>query len=174
MMNILAGILLMVTCGVGTLLAAVGLPGLWLIVLGAIGLEWWKPELLGMGVILAVTALALAAEVAELVAGSVGAKKAGGSPRAGVGAIVGGIVGGIVGTVLIPIPVIGTILGAALGAAGLAAAMQHSHAENRGLEHTFKVGTGAFVGRLAATAIKAAFGVVMSIVVLLGLVLEGW
>lgn len=169
-MAILASILLCLACLACAILAAAGLPGIWLMGLFAILVRLWRPELVEWWVIFAVLGLALTAEVLEFVAGAVGAKRGGGSSRAAVGALVGGVVGAIMGTVLIPIPLVGTILGSALGSGLLAVAMELTlrptlESAPRGPGHMGRVGSAAFIGRLVATVIKSVFAVVAAVLI---------
>lgn len=172
-MAILAGIILGVGCVIGVAITVLGLPGTWLMVLGALAIEAWRPELLSWGAIIAAACLALAAELAELAAGAVGAKKAGGSKRAAIGAIGGGIVGGIIGTFALPIPIVGTVLGAAIGSGATAAIMELS-IEGKTAAHIRRVGIGAFVGRLVATVLKSAFAVMIAAVLVASVCISGW
>ncbi|MBL8745982.1 MAG: DUF456 family protein [Phycisphaerae bacterium] len=172
-MTALAGTILTLCCLVGVALAVLGLPGTWLMVLAALGIEAWKPELLSWGAIIAAASMAAVAEIADFAAGAVGAKKAGGGKRSAVGAIIGGVVGGIIGTVALPIPVIGTVLGAAIGS-GLAAAAMELSIEGRTTNHIRRVGWGAFIGRLVATVLKTAFAVMIASVLVASLCFAGW
>lgn len=171
--TILAGIILGLACLLGVALTILSLPGTWLMVLAALGVEAWRPELLSWHAIIAAAILALAAEIAEMLAGAVGAKKAGGSKRAALAAIVGGILGGLVGTVLIPIPIVGTVLGAALGS-GLAAAALELTLDGKTAAHIRNVGVGAFIGRLIATVVKTMFAMSIAAVLVASASLTGW
>jgi uncharacterized protein YqgC (DUF456 family) len=169
----LAGIILSLGCLIGVALTVLGLPGTWLMVLGALGIEAWRPELLSWSAIITAAVMALLAEVAELAAGAVGAKKAGGSKRAAMGAIVGGVLGGIVGTFVLPIPIVGTVLGAAIGS-GAAAAVLELSVDGRTMEQIRRVGWGAFFGRLVATVLKTAFAVMIATVLVASVCVGGW
>src|SRR3954451_5542486 len=95
------------------------LPGLWLMA-GSYGLYGWLTgwnHYVGWPSFGAMVALATIAEVVELVAGGAGAKKAGASKRAMIGAGGGALLGAIFLTALIPIPIVGTVVGVCLGAA---------------------------------------------------------
>ncbi len=146
------------------LLVVLGLPGNWLIVATTVAVAWWRWDvdagagqpMFSQSVLIIIAALALAGEVFEVVAGSVGAKKAGGTHRGAVGALLGAIVGGILGTIFIPIPVLGTVIGtcggAAIGAWGLEL---HS---GREMGAALKSGAGAGIGRFAGTIGKVMIG----------------
>lgn len=139
------------------------LPGTWLMVLLALGLNlsmpsnpfsWW---MIGVAFV-----LACLGEVLELVASGAGAKAKGASKRSIVASVVGGVIGAIVGTIVLPI--IGTIIGSALGAGVGAIVFEFTIADRRDLKHLRGIGTGAFTGRLLATVLKALVALVMAIV----------
>lgn len=144
----------------GVVATLLTLPGLWLIVAVGAAVDLWRPETYGLGTLLAAVAMGLTAEIAELVAAGVGAKKAGGSRRSAVASIVGAIVGAIVGTPVMPI--VGTILGAAVGAGAGAMLLERTKPE-RTWADAGRVGQGAAVGRLIATVIKAGFTIAVAI-----------
>jgi len=174
----LAASLLTIVCLVGVALTLLSLPGIWLMALAALLVEWWQPEALSWGAIIACVVIALVGELLEFIAGAIGAAKAGGSKRAATGAIVGGIVGGIAGTVLIPIPLVGTILGGAIGSGLLALAMEmtvklKSDGTEKARGHHRRVATGAFVGRLAATVLKGACAVAAALVLIVSAFVPG-
>ncbi|HVZ94661.1 MAG TPA: DUF456 family protein [Phycisphaerales bacterium] len=154
-----AASLLVCVCLLGTALTIVGLPGIWIMIAAAAGMELWQPGTFSLWTIGATVLLAILAEVAELLSGAAGAKQAGASKRAIVGATIGGIIGGIAGTFVIPI--IGTIIGGAIGAAIGASALEMTIAESDRTK-LIAVGTGAFKGRLVATIVKGGFAVVVA------------
>lgn len=158
-------LLLLALCVVGLVINILGLPGLWLIVASAIAYAWATDLVhLGMWGVISLFGLALLAELVEFLAGSAGAKAAGGSKRGMAGAVVGGLVGGIVGTAVIPIPVIGTIVGAVVGSFVGAAIVEYGI--GRTAEHSFRVGIGAAKGRFWGIVSKTAIGLVMTVVVI--------
>ncbi len=173
-MNITAGVILGIVCTLGVLLTLLGLPGTWIMLLAALGIELWRPELLGNGVLITSAVLCVLAEVVEFAAGAVGAKRAGGSKRAAVGAVIGGLVGGLVGTVVILIPIVGTLLGASLGAGIGAAAMELTIEHRRNADAAGKVAAGAFVGRLLATVFKTMFAVTIAALLVAAVCIPGW
>ncbi len=155
----------------GWVLNLFNLPGNWLIVASAAFFAWWAgPESgfqLTWTMVAVVTGLAVLGEILEFVAGAAGTQKAGGSRRAAVMSIVGSMVGAIVGAgVGLPIPVVGSIVGAILfgGAGAMAGAMLGESWKGRALVESWRVGQGAFWGRLLGTAAKAAVGTVMAII----------
>ena len=157
----------------GLALNVLGLPGLWLMVVGHVGYGWWTGWGLHVGwaSVLWLTGLAAGAEIFEFVAGAAGSKSAGGGKRSMVGAIVGGLVGALAFTPLIPVPVVGTVVGAVVGA-GLGASALEFTAGRRdpahaGLAHWRRlgqVGVGAAKGRLWGIVGKTAFGLAMLVV----------
>jgi uncharacterized protein YqgC (DUF456 family) len=86
-----------------------GMPGIWLMVLAAVIVEWLQPEvsMFSPSTLYVSAGLALLAEILEFLMGAAGARQAGGSKRGAALAIVGGVIGAILGTAL-PIPVLGT------------------------------------------------------------------
>ncbi len=174
----LAASLLTIVCLLGVALTVLSLPGIWLMVLGALFVEWWQPAALSWGAIVACVLIAIVGEVLEFIASAIGAAKAGGSKRAATGALVGGLIGGIVGTVLIPIPILGTILGGAIGAGLLALALELSLKSRADGSpklpgHHRRVATGAFVGRLMATVLKGACAVAAALVLIVSAFVPG-
>lgn len=133
------------------------LPGLWLMLLAAVMVQAFIDPGMFAWTTLGISAgITIAAEIAELAAGAVGAKSQGASKRAVWGAVVGGVVGAIGATFLIPIPIIGTLIGAALGS-GIAAAGMELTLPGRSGEQAARVATGAAAGRLAASVLKLGF-----------------
>ena len=148
----------------GWSLNLLGLPGLWLILLGHVVYAWatgWD-HYTGWPAVIALFILAVAAEVIEFIAGAAGSKSAGGTKRGMAGAIIGGLAGGIVGSVLIPIPIVGTIFGAVAGSfAGATAIEKLVHPDSR---RALRIGYGAAKGRLLGIIIKSGVGLVMAMV----------
>lgn len=147
----------------GLLLIPFGLPGTWLQVLGLVGFAALTDfRLVGAVPIVAVLVLAAAGEVIEFMLGGRYARKYGGSKRAAWGAILGGLVGAFVG---VPVFLIGSVIGAFIGAFAGAALMELTRSPDH--RAALRVGWGAFVGRLVATAAKSAIGVAIAAVALL-------
>lgn len=158
----------------GVVLTLLQLPGNWLIVLATGLAAWWGwdqdpgARLVGWTTLVVVLSLALAAELAELALGAVAAKKAGGTRRGAVYAIVGGMVGAIIGSMVIPILIVGTVVGAAAGSA--VGSFAGDRAAGSDVKQAARAARGAAVGRLSATAVKAAAGVVLWCAAAIGLV----
>ena len=152
----------------GLFLVPFGLPGTWVQV-AALGIYGWTTGFATIGwptVILAI-ALAAAGEVIEFTLGGKYARKYGGSRRAGWGAILGGLVGAFVG---LPVPIVGSVIGAFVGAFAGAAAMELTLTKdwrNPDMGSAVRVGWGAFVGRLVATAAKSAVAVAIAALALI-------
>ena len=142
------------------------LPGTWLMVLLAAGVEWWNPGeyMFGWPVLYAAAGLALLGEVFEFLFSAAGTRQAGGSKRAAAIAIGGGVIGAVLGTAL-PVPVAGTLIGASVGA--FAGSLLGDLWAGRPLFRSIDAGRGAAVGRFFGTVAKLAIGAVM--VVILGL-----
>lgn len=146
-----------------------GLPGTWLMLGLAVGVEvadnffhaGAETVTFGWGTLVAAGLLAGLGELVETGAGAAGTRLGGGSARGMLGAIVGGLVGAIVCTPLIPIPVLGTLIGALLGTFigawwGEAGAIRSDDPAA-----TFKAASGAALGRLAGTLGKLLVAVVV-------------
>jgi len=153
---------LMVACFlVGLALVALGLPGLWLMVLAVIANGALTDfQRIGLVTIVVVVALAVIAEVIEAWLGFGMARRYGGSKRAGWGALLGGLVGAIVG---VPVPIIGSVIGAFIGSFAGAVIFEYSRSD---AGTAVRAGWGALVGRVAATAAKISVGVVIAVVAL--------
>jgi uncharacterized protein len=141
----------------------IGLPGLWIIVAEAIvfalvtsfaqGIGWWD--------LVALLALAGAAELLEFLLTMRGAEKSGGSRAAGWWAIAGGIVGAFALNWFVPVA--GALIGAFIGA--FAGAFLSAWASERDFDRALRVGAGAFRGRVGAVLVKETIGVAMAAVV---------
>jgi uncharacterized protein YqgC (DUF456 family) len=155
--------LLVLSQAAGLLLIPFGLPGTWLQVLGLVGFAGLTDfTVVGAVPIVAVLLLAVCGEVIEFVLGGRYARKYGGSRRAAWGAILGGLVGAFVG---VPIFLVGSVIGAFVGAFAGAALLELTRSPDA--RAAMRVGWGAFVGRLVATAAKSAIGVAIAAVSLL-------
>lgn len=158
MTHILALLLLGAGSVAGLVLVALGLPGLWLIVLAVCGAALLPGfHAFGAGTIGIVLVLAFLGELLELLVGYRLARRYGASKRAGWGALVGGLIGAFVG---VPIPLVGSVVGSLLGACVGAAVFEYSLAPERAL----RAGWGALLGRVAATSAKMAIGMAMAVV----------
>ena len=156
-----ASVLLVLGTGLlGLALIPLGLPGLWVIVLGILGFGWLTEfRTLGVGAIVTVLGLGLLGEAVEAYVGFRYAQRYGGSRRAGWGALVGGLIGAIVG---VPVPVIGSVIGGFLGAFLGAALFEYSKA--RRSEGAVRAGWGAVLGRAVAAGVKMGVAIVMVVI----------
>ena len=154
---------LMVACFlVGLALVALGLPGLWVMVLAVIANGALTDfQRIGLATIVTVVVLAVIGEVIEAWLGFGMARRYGGSKRAGWGALLGGVVGAFVG---VPVPVIGSVIGAFVGSFAGAVIFEYTKSAAAGV--AVRAGWGALLGRAAATAAKTAVGVVIAVVAL--------
>jgi uncharacterized protein YqgC (DUF456 family) len=152
-----ADLLVIAALAVGFVLIPIGLPGLWLMI-GAAGLHrlFAEGSELSVPILLVLVGIGLAAEAVEAVLGVL-------ATRWGMaGAFLGGIAGAIV--LSIPFPLAGTLLGAFAGAFAGALLLEWMH--TRTLRAALRAGAGAFLGRVAAVAFKAAAGVAIIALVL--------
>jgi uncharacterized protein YqgC (DUF456 family) len=156
----MATLLLALCCVVGLALIPLGLPGLWLMVLGVIGYGWMTSfQTIGVATIAIVVGLAVVGEVLEAWVGFGLARRYGGSSRAGWGALVGGIAGALIG---VPIPVVGSVIGAFVGSFAGAALFELTWSRTPGT--AVRAGWGAVLGRAAAAATKIGLGVVIAVI----------
>ena len=161
-MLIFAAITVILASILGVVLTIFMLPGIWFMLLVALGCKaFWMPELFSWWVLGAVLVIAIVAEVLEFATSAIGASRAGGSKSAAWAAIIGSIVGAILGTPIMPI--IGTIVGAVIGA-GLGAILVELGVHRKSLKDSAKVGGGAAAGRLAAVVIKGTLAVVAALI----------
>ncbi len=151
---------LAVICVAGVVLAALQLPGTWLILAAALAYDWyggwteigWK-WLVGLAVV------AVIAEVADTASAVLLARRAGGSRRASIGALVGGFAGMFVFTPIVPVPVVGTIVGGLLGC--FVGAWVGEMTVRDDMTASAKIGAFATLGRLVGLIAKtgAAFAI---------------
>ena len=151
-------VLLLAVLFVGLVLIPLGLPGLWVILLGVVGFGALTDfRGIGLGTLALVTVLAFVGEAIEWWIGFKYTQRYGGSRRAGWGALLGGLVGAFAG---IPIPILGSVIGSFLGSFAGAVIFEFSRAPDNAL----RTGWGALLGRLWATAAKTALGLVMAVI----------
>ena len=155
------GIGLLILCSLGgLLLVPLGLPGLWIMVLGILGFGWLTDfRSVGVWTIALVLVLAFVGEVLESWIGFRLARRYGASSRAGWGALIGGIAGAVVG---VPVPVIGSIIGGFVGS--FAGAVVLEYTTSRSADIALGAGWGALLGRAAAAAAKVGLGLVIAVV----------
>jgi uncharacterized protein len=146
----------------------VGLPGGWLMIMGAILLENFDVSLglgtttFGWGMIALSGGIQILSEVVEFAAGAMGAKYGGASKRGMWAALIGGIFGAILGTFLIPIPLFGSLFGSIGGSFGAAFIVEKNEIDN---STALKSATGAALGRTIGALSKV--GLSLAILVLL-------
>src|SRR6266567_6899871 len=159
-MNHTVAVVLLGVCSVaGLALVALGLPGLWLICAVVLGFGLLTGfHSIGFVTIGIMVALALLGELLELWLGFGLARRYGGSPRAGWGALLGGLVGAVVG---VPVPVVGSVIGGFVGSFAGAALLEYSRST---AATAVRAGWGAVLGRAAAAAVKIALGIVIAVV----------
>jgi uncharacterized protein YqgC (DUF456 family) len=151
-------LLLVLVLFVGLVLIPLGLPGLWVMLLGVIGYGALTDfRSLGLGTLVLMTALAFVGEAIEWWIGFKYTRKYGGSRRAGWGALIGGLLGAFAG---IPIPILGSVIGSFLGSFAGAAIFQYTKAPDGAV----RAGWGALLGRMWATAAKTSLGLAMAVI----------
>ena len=95
--------------------------------------------------------IALSGEIVDQFTGIYGAKKYGASRPGMFGAAIGGIVGAVLGTAVLP--VVGSILGVFIGCFALTFVFEYVFSR-RSADESRRAGTGAVLGKAAATAYK--------------------
>jgi len=144
----------------GLLMVPLGLPGLWVMMLGVLSYGWFTDfHTVGLWTTALVLALALLGELIETWLGFRFARKYGASKRAAWGALIGGLVGAVVG---VPVPVIGSVIGAFVGSFAGAAGFEYTMSARAGT--AVAAGWGAVLGRAAAAAAKIALGIVIGVI----------
>lgn len=135
-----------------------GLPGTWVMLAAGVGYSLLVPESISWFTLVAVTIIAVVAEVFEFTLAGQYARKYGGSRRASWGAIIGGTVGAFMG---VPVPLIGSIIGAFAGA--FVGALIAEYSRGSGAQASTRVATGALIGRAVASAMKVAAGLIIAV-----------
>ena len=133
------------------LLSLLGLPGMWLALVGLGAAEYWsEPRLYSTTTIVGCLCLAILGELWEFTASSRRAKRAGAGRRGSLGALVGGIVGAILGSFIMPI--IGTLIGGGLGALVMSAMLEKQG--GRSVSDAVRIGRAAAAGQMIGVAGK--------------------
>ncbi|MSR07018.1 MAG: DUF456 domain-containing protein [Gemmatimonadetes bacterium] len=160
-------ILLLTLCAIiGLLLVPLGLPGLWVMVIGLLGYGWLTDfRSVGVWTITIALALAFLGEIVESWLGFRFARRYGASNRAAWGALIGGLVGAVVG---VPVPVIGSVIGAFVGSFAGAAVFEYTYSMRA--DSAVAAGWGAMLGQAAAAAAKIALGVVIGVLSLVAVI----
>jgi hypothetical protein len=178
MITFFFALLLIVVLLIGWALTLFGMPGNWLMALATAVYAYLMPAesaaAIGWKVVVVLIILAAMGEIIELLAGSMGAARAGGSKRGAVLALLGSITGGIVGIFIgMPIPLVGPIFAALLFAAGgaMTGAIIGEIWAGRRLDASWQIGKAAFVGRLVGTLGKILIAAVMLALVVASLLL---
>lgn len=162
--------LLILVLVAGWCMTMLSMPGNWVMVGAVAFFAWLAPsdgpdiswQIVGVLVVLAILA-----ELLELAASALGAKRAGGSRRGAVLAIFGSMVGAIIGAMVgVPIPVIGSLVAAIVfaGAGALVGAMLGETWKGRTLAESWKVGQSAFWGRLLGALAKTGIATAMFVI----------
>jgi len=150
----------------------VGLPGTWLMVVGALVITlcnplWSDTPIWGWATIGVVLGLCVCGEILETAAAGLGAKAGGGTKRGMVGAILGSMIGAVVITFMLPIPLVGTLVGAIVGAFVGALLGELSHKEPFPAGDLAKSATGAAIGRVMGILGKAGIAAICFCVLLI-------
>jgi uncharacterized protein len=159
-MAIVYYLILLIILLAGLVLTVVTLPGTWLMLIAMLGyaLVTRSAGTVGWKTLIALLALATTAELIDIFASGAGAKKAGASRRAAIGAVIGGVLGAIFLSFILFFP-IGTIAGACIGCfvgAGVTELLVR-----RDVGQSVRVGYHAAKGRLFGIVVKIMFALVM-------------
>lgn len=179
MMTVVWAALLCLALAIGWLLTLLGMPGNWLMVAATALYAWLAPGdsrlAIGWPVVGIMAGLAALGEVIELVAGTLGVAKVGGSRRSAVLALLGSVIGGFTGIFVgLPVPIVGSLLAAVLfaGVGALIGAMLGESWKGRGLDASLQVGVAAFWGRLLGSLAKTLVASAMAGAALAALALD--
>jgi uncharacterized protein YqgC (DUF456 family) len=172
---IYVGLLLLILALIaGWCMTMLSMPGNWVIVAAAALDAWLMPSDtrfdIGWQVVAVLVGLAIVAELLEVAASALGAKRAGGSRRSAVLAIGLSIVGAFAGVSFgSVIPLIGNLVGAIVGAGlgALIGAMLGETWKGRTLAESWKVGHSAFWGRILGALAKIGIGTAMTVIALI-------
>lgn len=158
-----ADLLVFAALALGLVMIPFGLPGLWVMVGAAALHSLAGPDEMGIAFLAILAAMALLAEAVEALLGVLAAKRFGATGWGMWGAFLGGVAGAVL---LSPFfPGVGTLLGAFAGA--FAGAFLLEWKKSRTFRAGWRAGTGAFVGRVAAVAMKTAVGFAIVVLVVL-------
>ncbi len=158
-MDVLLAILLVLLAAGGVILAALQLPGTWIILAAGIGYDWYYDwQRIGWQGLAMLLGVAVVAEAVDTFASLVVAKRAGASRRASIGALLGGF-GGMF-FLSLPAPVVGTIAGGLIGC--FAGALVGEWTVRSDLSAGARVGLFATCGRLAGLLLKTAAAFAMA------------
>jgi uncharacterized protein YqgC (DUF456 family) len=157
-----ADLLVFAALAAGLVMIPLGLPGLWVMVGAAIlHRVAGRSDEMGVAFLALIAALALVAEIVEAVLGVAAARRYGASRWGMWGAFLGGIAGAIALSPILPLA--GTLFGAFVGAFVGAFALEWW--KSRAFRASWRAGLGAFVGRVAATAVKVAIGATITVLI---------
>ena len=157
-----AGAALLAICA--PLLSLLGLPGMWLALVGLGAAEYWtEPRLYSTVTIVGCLCLAVAGELWEFTASSARAKRAGAGRRGSLGALGGGIIGAILGSFVMPI--VGTLIGGGIGALVLSALLEKQG--GRSMKEAARIGRAAAAGQMIGVAGKMVTAIALATWILL-------
>ncbi|TWT52871.1 hypothetical protein Pla22_04990 [Rubripirellula amarantea] len=168
-------IALVLLCTVSWGLNLISLPGNWIAVALIALYAWLGPDegraQIGFVATGVAFGFAMLGEVIELVAGALGAQKAGASRRSTLFAMIGSMVGAIGGAFVgIPVPVIGPVIAAILfgGLGATAGAMYGEWSDGRSWRESWTIGHAAFWGRTFGALGKIMAGLAIIVITVVG------
>lgn len=163
----LAWVAVWMLCAFGLLLSAVGISGMWLVVvaaavavpLGGPGFpSWWTVGMFAVA--------AAVVDGCEWFASHVGVRRRGGSRLAGLAAMAGGLVGMVAGSFIVP--VIGSLLGMMAGSFGFAYAVERRRL--RAASPASQIATGALLAVVFVLFLKVTVTLVLAVWLVAGVV----
>jgi uncharacterized protein YqgC (DUF456 family) len=158
--DILLLVLLHVAVLAGMAAIVLGLSGNFILLGLALLVAWLGKFLhLSVGLWFVLLVLAVGGEVVEAFLGVAAARTFGATRWGMIGAFLGGLAGAALGTLWIP--VLGSLVGAVLGA--FAGAFAGERVRGTGTRASVRAGTGALLGRAAATVFKVGIGIFIAV-----------
>ncbi len=159
MIDILLLVALVLFALVGTGLAALQLPGTWLILVSAAGYDWYYGwQRIGWKWLIGLAVVAALAELLDTIASVIATRRAGASRRATIGALAGGFGGMIL--LSVPVPVLGTVIGGLVGC--FLGALLAEMTVRDDIKAGTRVGLFAALGRLVGLIAKTAAAMVIA------------
>lgn len=169
-MNILATSIIGLVGFVGLALAWLGLPGTWISIGAAAGINyWWIEDLYSWWTLVGCVGLAILGEALEFAASSFGSQTGGGGRRGAVGALVGALLGAVAGAGFPP--VIGAVLWSVFGA-GVGAVIGEISGGLRSWREVIPIGQAAAKGRFLGVVAKGLVGLAVYVTLIAGSIIS--
>lgn len=168
-MNYLALTIISAVGLLGLVLAWLGLPGTWISIGVAAGINyWWIDDLYSWWTLGGCVALGVFGEILEFAASSFGSRTGGGGRRGAVGAVIGAVAGAILGAGFPP--VIGAVLWSVFGA-GVGAVIGEISSGMRTWREVIPIGQSAAKGRFLGVLAKGLVGLAVYVILIGGAII---